>query len=125
MREIPSSVMNPTPMIQIREKGKVFVGTLMATKPGKKAGSFIYVFKIEEGTTADTVKSTGTKDDKGQNIYAPCDVDLGDEVAVFGDTQLNDKLGKVAAGEKVRVTSKGKAQSKSGNWFNDYLVELF
>lgn len=123
-REIPSSMMTPTPMIQIREKGKVFKGLKTATKPGKKAGSFIYVFKIEAGTTADTVIPTGEKDAKGNNVYATCDVDLGDEVAIFGDTQLNDKLGKVNDGEHVTITSKGKEQSKSGNWFNSYKVEV-
>lgn len=123
-RVIASSTFTPTPMIQIREKGKIFVGVKVETKPGKKDGTYVYVFNVQDGTTADTVLPTGEKDNKGKNVYAPCEVDLGDEVAVFGDTQLNDKLSKVEVGERVKITSNGKAQSKSGNWFNDYRIEV-
>jgi co-chaperonin GroES (HSP10) len=113
-----------TPVLQIREKGRVFVGLKVGQKPGKKGG-FIFEAKIEEGTTADTVMSTGEKDQAGKNVYAPCDVDLGDVVSIFGDTQLNDKLSQVAEGERFKLTSNGKLQNpKSGNYYNDYTLEV-
>lgn len=114
----------PTPMVQIREKGKIFVGTKTGSKPGKKPGSVIHLLTIEDGTTADTVIPTGVVGTDGKKVYGVCDVDLGAEVAIFGDTQLNGKLGKVTVGERVKITSNGKLQTKSGNWMNDYVVEV-
>jgi hypothetical protein len=113
-----------TPLVQIREKGKVFVGTKTIVKPGKKPGSQIHLFRIAAGTTADTVKPTGAVDEKGAKVYATCQVDLNDEVAIFGDTQLNGKLATVKEGEVVKITSTGKQQTKSGNWMNSYVIEV-
>jgi hypothetical protein len=123
-RIIQGTTASKTPVVQLREKGKIFVGTKVGQKPGKKGG-FIFEAKVERGTTADTVISTGTKDAAGKNIYAPVDVDLGDVVSIFGDTQLNDKLTQVEVGEKFKLTSNGKVQNpKSGNWYNDYTLEV-
>jgi co-chaperonin GroES (HSP10) len=114
-----------TPVVQLREKGKILVATKIGQKPGKKSG-FIFEAKVEDGTTADTVISTGEKNADGKNVYAPVDVDLGDTVSIFGDTQLNDKLSQVQVGEKFKLTSNGKVQNpKSGNWYNDYTLEVF
>jgi hypothetical protein len=123
-RIISGTTANKTPVLQIREKGKIFIGTKVGQKPGKKGG-FIFEAKIEAGTTADTVISTGEKDAAGKNVYAPCDVDLGDVVSIFGDTQLNDKLTQVTAGERFKLTSNGKQQNpKTGNFYNDYVLEV-
>jgi RecJ-like exonuclease len=113
-----------TPVIQIREKGRVLVAVKVGQKPGKKGG-FIFEAKVEDGTTADTVISTGAKDAAGKNVYAPVDIDLGDVVSIFGDTQLNDKLAQVEIGEKFKLTSNGKQQNpKTGNFYNDYTLEV-
>lgn len=123
-RVISGTVGTKTPLVQLRTKGVVFVGTKIGQKEGKKGG-FIFEAAIADGTTADTVLATGEKNAEGKNIYAVCEVDLGDTVTIFGDTQLNDKLAKVETGETFKITANGKLQNpKTGNWFNDYLVEV-
>jgi uncharacterized phosphosugar-binding protein len=123
-RIIGGSTGSKTAVVQIREKGKVFIGTKVGQKPGKKGG-FIFEAKIMAGTTADTVISTGAKDAAGKNVYASCDVEIGDAVSIFGDTQLNDKLTQVQVGETFKLTSNGKVQNpKTGNFYNDYVLEV-
>lgn len=128
-RVINGTQMEKTPVVQIKEKeGTTFVGTKTGQKPGKQPGSFIFEFKIEAGSTADTALATGNKiikNGKSVNEYASVPVKLHDKVCIFGDTQLNDKLAQTVIGDKVKVVYNGlKLNEKTGRAFNDYHVEI-
>lgn len=128
-RVINGTQMEKTPMVQLKEKeGTTFIGTKTGQKPGKQPNSFIFEFKIEAGTTAETAIATGNKvikNGKSVNEYAPVSVKLNDKVCIFGDTQLNDKLNQTVNGDRVKVVYNGlKLNEKTGRAFNDYHVEI-
>lgn len=127
-RVIQGTQMEKTPIVLLKEKeGSTFVGTRVRQKPGKKPGQYIFEFKVEGGETFIGL-STGkkvVKNGKPCNEYASVDVNVGDKVSIFGDTQLNDKLSQVADGEKVKVTFNGfKLNDNTGNAYADYTVEV-
>lgn len=132
-RVINGSQMEKTPVVLLKEKeGSTFVGTKSAQKNGKtdpKTGktNLIFEFKIEDGDAFVGIGTDAKRIVNGRSckVYEPKEVKVGDRVTIFGDTQLNDKLGQVVVGERVKITFNGfKLNEKSGNAFADYLVEV-
>ena len=127
-RVIQGTAMEKTPLVLLKEKdGSSFIGTRTKQKLGKKPGSYIFEFKVEGGETFIGM-STGkkvVKNGKPCNEYAAVDVNVGDKVTIFEDTQLNDKLGQVQDGEKVKIVFNGfKLNENTGNAYADYTVEV-
>jgi len=127
-RIIEGSQMEKTPVVLLKEKnGSTFIGTKVRQKPGKQPGSYIFEFSADGG---DSFIGTSTgekviKNGKSCNKYAPVEVEQGDKVAIFGDTQLNDKLAKVKDGEQVHITfNEFKINENSGRAYADYKVEV-
>lgn len=123
-RIIQSSNFVKTPVLLFQEKvGSSFTGTLKNKKPGSIGQIFELVY--DEGDVLAGL-STGNKDEKGRIIYEECKVNAGDVVALFGNTQLDDKVGaQVNIGERVKITYKGLVSNpKSKRKYNDYVVEV-
>lgn len=123
-RVINSSNFVKTPVLNFKKKvGSTFTGLLKNKKPGKLGQ--IFEFTIEEGDVSVELP-TDQKDAKGNTVYAECDVKEGAQVTLFGNTQLDDKIGvQVNIGERVRITYKGLVlNEKSKRKYNDYLVEV-
>lgn len=60
---------------------------------------------------------------KNGKIYENVNINIGDKVVVFGNSQLDDKLDQVPTGQKIRVTYNGKKLNENnGRWYNDYTV---
>lgn len=132
-RVIQGSQMEKTPVVLLKEKeGSTFVGTKSAQKPGKtdaKTGktNLIFEFKIEDGDAFVGIGTDAKRIVNGRSckVYEPKEVKVGDRVTIFGDTQLNDKLGQVVIGERVKITFTGfMLNEKSGNAFANYIVEV-
>lgn len=123
-RVITSSNLVKTPVLRFQEKvGSTFTGTLKNKKPGKIGQ--VFEFTIEDGDVP-TALPTEEKDAKGNTVYKECNVNIGDLVALFGNTQLDDKIGvQVNVGERVKIVYKGLVvNAKSKRKYNDYHVEV-
>ncbi len=108
--------------------GTWFVGTKLSEKLGK-------VFKDAEGKDKPANKVfTFAVHDASENLriekkneqkeWKPFPLDVDQEAELNGNTQLDDKLGQVSVGQRIKVTYLGKKKNpKGGKAFNDYLVE--
>lgn len=124
MKAVTNSSFAKSPVLHFQKKvGSTFVGTLKNKKQGKLEGSQIYEFAIEDGDVSVEI-ATDQKDEKGNSVYAECNVEPGAIVSLFGNTQLNDKIGlQTQVGERVVIVYKGLAVNpKSKRKFNDYFV---
>lgn len=123
-RVISSSNFTKTPVLLFQEKvGSTFVGTLQNKKPSSMGQ--IFEFSYESGNVTAGI-STGQKDEKGRTLYDAYALKPGEAVSLFGNTQLDDKIGlQVNIGERILVVYKGLTLNpKSKRKFNDYLVKV-
>lgn len=123
MKAVTNSSFTKTPVLHFQKKvGSTFVGTLRNKKPGKMNGQ-IYEFAIEDGDVSVELP-TDQKDEKGNTVYTECNVEAGALVSLFGNTQLDDKIGlQTQVGERVVIVYHGLAVNpKSKRKFNDYFV---
>lgn len=123
-RVINSSNFTKTPVLLFQEKvGSTFVGTLKNKKPSSMGQ--IFEFSHEAGNVVAGV-STGQKDEKGRNLYDPYILKAGETVSLFGNTQLDDKIGlQINVGERVKIVYKGLTPNpKTKRTFNDYFVKV-
>lgn len=123
-RTIGSSNQKKSKVLLFQEQEKSWV---VATLKDKKPGTIGQIFELsyELGTVPVGI-SSGEKDARGRVIYNEATVVPGEEVTLFGNTQLDDKIGtQVNVGERVLVLYKGKGTSpKTKRQFNDYLVRV-
>jgi hypothetical protein len=122
MEAVTSSTLKKTPVLLFQEKVKsVFVGTLQNKKPSSMGQ--IFELSYEAGDVPTGI-STGQKDDKGRVIYEEYAVKPGDAVSLFGNTQLDDKIGlQLQIGQRLVIVYKGLTPNpKTKRKFNDYFV---
>lgn len=113
-------------------KGTWFVGTKVKQAQGKEFkqekvvdgkivtstnSNQIFTFKIH--ATSDNLKIQK----KNGKVWDSYDLQEDGEAELNGNSQLDDKVGQVPLGQKVRVTYNGKKLNEStGRYFNDYTV---
>lgn len=122
MEAVTSSTLKKTPVLLFQEKIKsTFVGTLQNKKPSNMGQIFELVYEAGDVPTG---ISTGQKDAKGRVIYDECTVKPGDVVSLFGNTQLDDKIGlQLPVGQRIAIVYKGLTPNpKTKRQFNDYFV---
>lgn len=111
--ELKGSGGKKTPFVRFLT-GQKFVGDFK-TKATTKVGN-AYRFSVVDGNA-----DIGTKDEN--KVFHPTDVAVGEEVTVFGNTQLDDKLSPVVPGDRITIIYNGKIRNpKSGREYNDYRV---
>jgi hypothetical protein len=108
-RELPGTPKNTkaTPTVQFKAVGQTFVGNLKSVKPNpKKPSQKIWTFGALDGTAPITIKTEGG--------YVPAQINEGDEVSLFGLTDIDDKLTKAVMGEKIEITFTGTKPTPNG-----------
>lgn len=140
-REYQSTVGNYPPKIrftsqdEVFPKGTWFVGTKLSEKLGKEfkkekvvdgqvvvetIANKVFTFKIHD--CADNLHI-----DKKQNKeWVPFTLEADGTAELNGNSQLDDKIGQVPLGQRIKVTYNGKKLNEStGRKFNDYSVVDF
>lgn len=123
-RVISSSTITKTPVLLFQEKvGSEFVGVLRNKKPGKQGQ--IFELTYESGDVLAGTNS-GAKDAKGRVIYDEYALKAGETVSLFGNTQLDDKIGlQVNPNERIKIVYKGLVPNpNTKRSYNDYHVEV-
>ena len=122
-RDIGSSTLKKSPVLLFQElKNSWFVGSLLNKKPGSIGQ--IFELRHEAGNVPVGI-SSGQKDAKGRIIYNEAHANPGESVTLFGNTQLDDKIGmQIEISERVFILFKGKAMSPKKREFNDYYIRV-
>ena len=118
---------------EVFPKGTWFVGTKVKEVQGKE---FKKERVVDGKVVTETVSNkvfTFTLHDMSDDLYVgqrvnkewqPVTIDIGSSVELSGNSQLDDKIGQVPLGQKIKVTYNGKKlNEKTGRKFNDYTVE--
>jgi len=124
---LSTTTLESTPIVNVRgEKGQFFVGTLVGHKSvesqykddkGNKKNFDIYDFTIEDGDMQ-VQKKVGKE-------YVDTPVGVGDSVAVFAPTRLNNALKQAAVGSRIKITYLGLGKAtKRGGKPHEYEVEV-
>src|SRR5262245_9838470 len=103
-RELTGKGISKTPKVILNEKENVrFTGRVLSVKDSKLGR--IYEFAAMGGDAPIRIKT-------GEKQYQDVDVAEGDKVAVFGSTQLDDKLSGAQVGEVIEIVYHGKKRNE-------------
>lgn len=107
-------------------KGTWFIGTKLKEAMGKafknedgtdKAPNKVFTFKMHDASDNLHIQKKNGK--IWENFQLPAD----GEAELNGNSQLDDKVGQVPMGQRVKITYNGKKLNEnSGRYFNDYTV---
>lgn len=125
--KLSTGSMDATPLVNIREqKGQFFIGTLgehrqidsqYKNEDGTAKKFDIYDFAIE-----DTDMAIQKKEGKE---YVEAKVEVGDTVAVFAPTRLNNALRRAVPGARLKITYMGLGKAtKFGGKPHEFDVEV-
>ncbi len=117
---------------EVFPKGTWFVGTKLGQKLGKEfkrekvvdgkaveemVANLVFTFRVH------AMHDELHVDKKENKEWTPFPLEQDSEAELNGNSQLDDKIGQVAVGQKIRVTYNGKKMNpKTGRKFNDYTV---
>lgn len=106
-------------------KGTWFVGTLVKSANGKeftkedgsKVANKVFTFKVHDASPDLHIQK------KKGKLWENFNLEENGEAELNGNSQLDDKVGQVPLGQKIKVTYNGKKLNEnSGRYFNDYTV---
>lgn len=114
-------------------KGTWFVGTKVMEKQGKvfkqekivdgkivisENSNKVFTFRVHDAADNLNIQK------KNGKVWESAKLDQDGEAELNGNHQLDDKLGQVEVGTRIRVTFNGKRLNEStGKYFNDYTVK--